>query len=78
MSIIQQQWNQLNDKQKKSFQDEIEKKFKNGNYPSENDVLHFLNNKGQDTAVDSLGDLQKPPGFIDRWERVLNYFNDNK
>ena len=78
MTITEQRWNQLSDEQKNFFQDEVGKKFKNGEYPSDNDILIFLGNNKQETGVNVLGDEEKPPAQIDLWEGVLTYFNSKK
>ncbi len=76
MSITEQQWNMLNDEQKKLFQEEVGKEFKEGNYPEYNDILIFLGNNGLKTGFESLGDEETPPptkSIDELWNEVINY-----
>jgi hypothetical protein len=79
MTITEQQWNQLNDEQKNSFQDEVCKKFQNGVYPSWVNVHLFLLKRNIIEAT--LGDKETPQveeNIKVLWKKVLNYFNDKK
>lgn len=76
MSITKQQWDILNDEQKKLFQEEVGKDFNNGIYPERDDILIFLGNNKLSMGVKSLKERETPPVVKetdDLWKDVVGY-----
>lgn len=81
MSITEQQWNRLNDEQKKLFQEEVGEEFNDKIYPKYNDILIFLGNNGLEIGFKSLGDEETPPAIKNTdelWNEVITYFTNKK
>jgi len=85
MTITKQQWNQLNDKQKRTFQDNIGKSFTQGEYPTKDDIDSFLSPEGlgSTSSIVSLGEDETPPAIKDKniddlWQEVIDWFENQK
>ncbi len=78
--VTEEHWNQLNNLNKKEFQEEVGKIYKENELPTYNDILIFCSNKRLNKDSSFLGPYDTPlsvEDFDKKWERVIKYFNKN-